>query len=254
VLAGSSVTSRLAAAGFLSAGEEARLLRLASGGDAVRLEALIERRLTGEPLAWITGSIRFCGADIVVRRGVYVPRPQTELIAKAAARLLPHEGVAVDVCTGSGALAKILALRRPLARILATDIDPVAVACAVENGVDALCGDLYEPLPAGLRGAVDVVVAAAPDVPTAELMFLQRDTFTHETTTAYDGGADGAAVLRRVVVGAAPVLRRGGALVMELGGDEPSVIAEQLREAGFGVPRIIIDSDGDVRGIVARRR
>jgi release factor glutamine methyltransferase len=207
--------------------------------------------LTGEPLAWITGWAEFCGLRIAVHPGVYVPRPQSELLAERALERLPAHGSAVDLCTGAGAIARVLAERRPGARVVGTDLDPVAVACARANGVDALTGDLFAPLPAELIGALDVVVGVVPYVPSPELPLLQRDTFTFEGTLAYDGGADGTQILRRAVEGAATGLRPGGALLLELGGDEAGLLAAQLDRLGFAERRVLVDEDGDPRGVEA---
>jgi release factor glutamine methyltransferase len=243
------LAARLAAAGFVAAREEAGEL-LAAATDDAHLQALVERRLTGEPLAWITGSAPFLGRSIVVTPGVYVPRWQTELLAERALARLPADGVAVDVCTGSGVLAVVLA-ERP-ARVYATDLSPEAVACARANGVDAYEGDLFAPLPDGV--VADVVTGVVPYVPTGELSLLQRDTFTFETPLAYDGGPDGCALLRRALSGAARVLRPGGALLLELGGDEATLIADDLEYAGYVDVVVVADEDGDVRGIEATRR
>jgi release factor glutamine methyltransferase len=250
------LAERLAAAGFLSAREEAEELRRAAGGDHRLLAALAERRLAGEPLAWIVGGAGFCGLRVRVEPGVYVPRPHTERLALRAAERLPAAGVAVDVCTGSGAVAAVLADRRPGATVLATDLDARAVACARANGVDARAGDLFAPLPAALRGRVDVVTAVVPYVPTLELPSLQRDTFAFESALAYDGGADGADVLRRALAGAAAVLRVGGAALVELGGDQAGLLGPELDRLGFAAASVLADEDGDVRGIestLARR-
>lgn len=245
----SAVAARLAAGGFLAPGEEASELLAVAGDDARRLESLVERRLTGEPLAWITGAVTFCGVRVLVDPGVYVPRPHTESLAARAVELLPEHGVAVDACTGSGAIAVVLGQHRPHARVVATDIDQRSVDCARRNGVDAVQGDLLQPLAPELAHRVDVVVAVVPYVPTSELPFLQRDTFTFESTLAYDGGSDGTRHLRRVVAGAAGFLRRGGALLLELGGDQAGAIAPALKEAGYSDVRTLVDEDGDVRGV-----
>jgi release factor glutamine methyltransferase len=245
------LADRLAAAGFLSAREEAGELEARAGGDDRLLEELVERRLAGEPLAWIVGGAAFCGLRVRVDPGVYVPRPHTERLALRAAERLPGQGTAVDLCTGSGAVAAVLADRRPSATVLATDIDERAVACARANGVDARRGDLVAPLPKAFWGRVDVVTAVVPYVPTAALRSLQRDTFTHETTLAYDGGPDGTAILRRALAGSRAVLRPGGALLLELGGDQAGLLADDLDRLGFGGLSVLADDDGDVRAIEA---
>jgi release factor glutamine methyltransferase len=242
---------RLAAAGFLSAREEVEELRRAAAGDDRLLAALAERRLAGEPLAWIVGGAELCGLRVRVDPGVYVPRPHTEGLALRAVERLAADGVAVDVCTGSGAVAVVLADRRPGAAVIATDVDERAVACARANGVDARVGDLFAPLPAALRGRVDVVTAVVPYVPTPALASLQRDTFTFESPLAYDGGPDGTAVLRRALEGGHDFLRPGGTALLELGGDQADLLAPDLDRLGFALTSVLADEDGDVRGIEA---
>lgn len=252
-LTAGEVKRRLAAAGFVAAHEEAQELVAAAAGDAARLDGLLERRLTGEPLAWITGRTRFCDVEIVIHPGVYVPRWHTEPLALRAAELLPAAGLAVDLCTGSGAIARVLADRRPEATILATDADPVAIGCARANGVDARLGDLFAPLPAEMAGRVDVVAGVVPYVPRPELGLLQRDTLSFESPLAYDGGPDGTTILRRAIAGAAGLLRPGGVLLLELGGGEDLLVHGTLAAHGFSAPRALRDEDGDLRGIESVR-
>ncbi len=246
-----ALTAALARAGFLAAGDEADALLRRAGGDPALLDGLLARRLRGEPLAWITGRVAFCDREIPVEVGVYVPRPHTEQLALRAVERLPPTGIAVDVCTGSGAVALTLSAHRPNARVVATDIDPRAVACAIRNGVDARRGDLYAPVPAELAGRVDVVTGVVPYVPTPDLPLLQRDTFRFETALAYDGGPDGTALLRRAIAEGARFLRSGGALLLELGGDQADAVAGELARAGYSGTAVLADADGDVRGIEA---
>lgn len=243
----------LAGAGFVAAREEAGELLARADGDSELLEALVARRLTGEPLAWIIGSERFCGLQIHVDPGVYVPRWQSEQLALRAVERLPAEGIAIDVCTGCGAIARVLASARHAARVMATEADELAVACARRNGVEVFQGDLLEPLPGVLEGQVDVVVGVLPYVPTPELRLLQRDTFTFETTLSYDGGPDGTALLRRVIAESRRFLRRGGTLLLELGGDQPELLYPELEQLGYSEVEVLVDEDGDVRGIEATR-
>ena len=245
------LAERLADAGFVAAEEEAAELHARAGDDVALLDALVARRLTGEPLAWITGSVEFCGLSVRVDPGVYVPRWQSEQLARRAAERLPEDGVAVDLCTGCGAVARVLMEARPGARVLGCDVDEHAVACARANGVEALAGDLFAPLPAQLAGAVDVVVGVVPYVPTSELRLLHRDTLAFESTLSYDGGADGLAFLRRVVLESPHWLRRSGALLLELGGDEAEALHGALERSGFTDVRELRDEEADVRGIQA---
>jgi release factor glutamine methyltransferase len=241
----------LSEAGFVAAEEEARELSALAAGDPGLLEALVRRRLTGEPLAWITGSTSFCGIEILVDPGVYVPRWQSEPLARRAVERLPATGTAIDLCTGSGAIAKLLSVERPEARVEVTDLDGQAVACAMANGVTVFRGDLFDPLPSSLQGCVDVVVSVVPYVPTPALAFLPHDTLAFESPLSYDGGPDGMAILRRVVIGARRFLRPGAALLLELGGDQAGQLAADLDRLGYVDVVVLSDGDGDVRGIEA---
>jgi release factor glutamine methyltransferase len=182
---------------------------------------------------------------------VYVPRWLSEPLARRAIERLPATGTAIDICTGSGAIAAVLHIHRPEARIVASDVDPRAVACATSNGVDAYLGDLFGPLPNDLPGSVDVVVGVVPYVPTPELPLLQRDTFTFERPLSYDGGPDGTDILRRVLRDAQRYLRPGGALLLELGDNQAQLLADELKDLDYVDVRILTDEDGDARGIEA---
>jgi release factor glutamine methyltransferase len=249
-----AIVDRLAAAGCIAPRDEAVALVAAAQGDAHRLDELVGRRCGGEPLAWLVGAVSFCGEQIAVASGVYVPRPQSEVLAAAAVRRLPEHGVAVDLCTGSGALAAVLSRRRPQARVVATEVDPLAAACARDNGVEVFVGDLAEPLPPELVGRVDVVTAVAPYVPTDAIRLLPRDVVTFEPRPALDGGSDGLDVVRRIAAAARELLRPGGWLIVELGGDQDAALEAQLRALGYAELERLVDEDDDLRGVCARRR
>jgi release factor glutamine methyltransferase len=246
-----ALVGRLAAAGFVAAEEEADELMARTAGDGDLLDTLVGRRLTGEPLAWIIGKVEFCGIGIQVDPGVYVPRWQSQPLVRRAVERLPPTGVAIDLCTGSGAIATTLLAARPHARVVASDLDPSAVACAAANGVEGFLGDLFTPLPSTLLGGVDVVVGVVPYVPTPMLSLLPRDTLAFESPRSYDGGPDGTGPLRRVLTEAPRFLRPGGALLLELGGDQAKVLDRELERLGFADRSVLVDDDGDVRGIEA---
>ena len=134
---------------------------------------------------------------------------------------------------------------------MATDLDERSVACARANGVEVYQGDLLTPVPAELRGRVDVVVGVVPYVPTPSLPLLQRDTFAFESGLSYDGGEDGADVLRRVLADGPGFLRRGGALLLELGGDQADLLGPDLDRFGYDDVELLLDEEDDVRGIEA---
>lgn len=246
-----ALVTRLCAAGFIAAEEEAHELLAYAAGDTALLDSLLRRRLTGEPLAWIIGHTRFCGVQLRVDSGVYVPRWQSEALAHRAVERLPANGVAIDLCTGSGAIARILTRNRPGARVVASDLDERSVACAAANGVEVYRGDLFAPLPSELEGRVDVVVGVVPYVPTPALPLLQRDTFAFESALAYDGGRDGTDILRRVLRESRLFLRPGGALLLELGGDQADALGDDLARLGYIDVSVLVDDEGDVRGVEA---
>lgn len=218
---------------------------------AAELEARVRRRESGEPLAWIVGRVEFAGMTLAIGPGIYVPRRQTEELAHRAIARLPSRGTAVDLCTGSGAVAAAMQQARPDALVVGVDIDPVAVGCAVRNGVVAVVGDLAASL--HLPGAVDVVTAVAPYVPTADRAVLPSDVQRYEPRLALDGGDDGLAVVQRVVAHAARLLRPGGHVLLELGGTQDELLAADLARHGFSGVESWHDEDRDLRGVVARR-
>jgi release factor glutamine methyltransferase len=236
----------------VAAGEEAEELVAAADGDQAALDELVARRLAGEPLAWLTGRTSFCGYELRIHAGVYVPRWQSTELARRAVAALPARGIAVDLCTGSGALAAVLQRDRPGARVVAADTDPRAVACARANGVDAYEGHLLDPLPDELAGAVDVVVSVPPYVPTPALSLLPRDTLAVESAAHYDGGPDGTDLLLAIGAQALGFLRPGSALLVELGGDQADTVGAALERLGYAGVETWADEDGDLRGLQAQ--
>ena len=243
------LATRLATAGCVAPAEEAAE-RVAADPGGERLDAWVTRREQGEPLAWITGSIEFCGRRVHVDPGVYVPRFQTQELARRAAALLPGAGRALDLCTGSGAVAAHLRAEVASASVVGVDRDPVAVACARVNQVPALVGDLAEAVRPG--AALDLVTAVAPYVPNDDLRLLPADVQRYEPRAALAGGVDGLDLVRRIVAQAGALLRAGGWLVIEVGGDQDEALAEDLARAGLGLVTPWHDADGDLRGLAAR--
>jgi release factor glutamine methyltransferase len=201
------VIERLRAAGSVFAEDEARLL----GGD----EALIARRIAGERLEHVLGYATFCGLRVDVDPGVFIPRPQTEELAEAAAALRPR--IALDLFSGCGAIAAVLRARNPDARVVAAEFDPAALACARRNGecfgFEVVASDVDGGIPGELESRVDVLTANVPYVPAGELPYVPHEG---EPDTALDGGPDGMAWARRVREIAPRWLRRGGSLLVEV--------------------------------------
>lgn len=210
-----AIAARLRAAGCVFAEEEARLL-IAAAPARADLEAMVERRVGGLPLEYVIGWAEFCGLRISIDPGVFVPRHRSEFLVGQATARAAAGAVVLDLCCGSGALGAALTAAVGPIELHAADIDPAAVRCARQNLAGHVYqGDLYEPLPAGLRGRVAVLVANVPYVPTQEIGFLPPEARTHEPRTALDGGPDGLDVLRRVAAGAPQWLAPGGHLLIE---------------------------------------
>jgi len=245
VSAADTVVARLRAAGCVFAEDEARLIREAAA-TLEAVDAMVERRVAGLPLEQLVGWAEFCGLRITLEPGVFVPRQRTGFLVSTAIGLAvrsaadPVAGgeparapiVVVDLCCGSGAIGAALAERLGQDRtgqrsrrveLHATDIDPAAVRCARRNVVAphrVYQGDLFEPLPSGLHGRVDLLVANTPYVPTGAVELLPREARLHEPRVALDGGPDGLALLRRIAAAAPQWLAPGGHLLIETSEDQ----------------------------------
>ena len=255
---------RLRAAGCVFAEEEAGLLTDAAAS-AAELETMIGRRAAGLPLEHILGWVEFCGLRIGVASGVFVPRRRTEFLVRQAELLLrahegAHEGatsegatsgggthdggrrtagraVVVDLCCGSGAVGVALAARVTGIELHASDLDPAAVLCAKGNiepvGGHVHEGDLFEPLPPGLRGRIGVVMANAPYVPTAAIGTMPPEARTHEPRMSLDGGPDGLDIQRRVIAEAPAWLGPGGHVLIETSRGQARRTIGLMRRAGL---------------------
>lgn len=214
----SSIVDKLRAAGCVYAEEEARLL-ISAASTPAELASMADRRASGLPLEYVIGWAEFCGLRIAVDQGVFVPRFRTEFLVRQAAAFVRPRAVVVDLCCGSGALGVALAAGQEQIELYAVDIDPVAVQCARRNiapaGGHVYEGDLYEPLPAALRGHVDILIANAPYIPTESIRLLPPEARLYESPVALDGGADGLDIQRRVVSMAPLWLAPGGCLLVE---------------------------------------
>jgi release factor glutamine methyltransferase len=204
----------LRAAGCVYAEEEAELILDEPGDPGPR----IARRVAGEPLEWVLGWAEFADLRVVVRPGVFVPRRRTELLAAEAIARLRPAGVAVELCCGAAPIAAAVLEEVPFVEVHAADIDPVAVACARENVPNGNVheGDLYDALPASLRGRVDVLVANTPYVPTDEVALMPAEARLHEPGHTLDGGPDGLDLLRRISNGARDWLAPAGHVLIEV--------------------------------------
>jgi len=226
---------------------------------------LLDRRARHEPLQYLVGWEEFRGLRLRVGPGVFIPRPETELLVERALALLPDRPArAVDLGTGSGAVALALAVARPAVSVWAVERSAEARAWARANigglgmgeRVRLLAGDLWGSLAGhGLEGTVDLVVSNPPYIPAEQLAELPEEVRAHEPLEALDGGPGGLAFHRRILDGAPAFLRPGGFLLLEIGEGQAAPLGE-LAEAGraFEAPVFHRDLPGIERVLEARRR
>jgi release factor glutamine methyltransferase len=248
------VAARLRAAGCVFAEDEARLL-IEAAGTTAELAVMVERRAAGRPLEHVLGWADFCGLRVAVEPGVFVPRPRTRFLVRSAAALLRPGAVLLDLCCGSGAIGAALSASVAGAiELHAADVDPDAVGCARRNlapfGGRVYLGDLYAPLPAALRGRVDVLVANVPYVPSGQIRLLPAEARVYEARAALDGGPDGLEVLRRVAAPASSWLAPGGHLLVEAGERQAAQATAILTDRGL-TPRVVRCEDLDATVLIA---
>ena len=208
-------------------------------GVAADFEALVARRVAGEPVAYLTGRRGFWTLELEVTPATLIPRPETELLVELALAKLPPEGAprVVDLGTGSGAIALAIARECPHARVVATDASEAALAVARDNAaanrvrnVTFVHGDWFAPL-AG--AAFEVVVANPPYIRTDDPHLNQGD-LRFEPAAALASGPDGLRDIRRIVGGARAHLAPGGWLLFEHGWDQAAAARGLLEAAGYG--------------------
>ncbi|MGF9966245.1 putative protein N(5)-glutamine methyltransferase [Bacillus rhizoplanae] len=249
------IVTKLRAAGCVFAEDEARLL-ISAARTLEDLAAMVDRRVAGLPLEHVIGWTEFCGLRIAVDPGVFVPRRRTEFLVRQAAALTRQGAVVVDLCCGSGALGAALAAAQERIELHASDIDPAAVRCALRNvsaaGGHVYEGDLYEPLPATLRGRVDILVANVPYVPTEVIRMLPPEARIHEARVALDGGVDGLDVQRRVAAAAPDWLAPGGHLLVETSERQTKQTVEIFARNGL-IPQVACSNELDATVVIGTR-
>ncbi|WP_031479976.1 putative protein N(5)-glutamine methyltransferase [Streptomyces bicolor] len=240
-----AVIAALRAAGCVFAEDEARLI-LAAARTPDELAAMVDRRVTGLPLELVVGWAEFHGLRIAVAPGVFVPRRRTEFLVEQALAHAPDACVVVDLCCGSGAVGAALAAALGRVELHAADIDLAAVRCARRNvapfGGQVHAGDLFEALPAGLRGRVGILAANVPYVPTGEVGLLPAEARDHEPRVALDGGPDGLDVLRRVADEAPRWLAPGGCLLIETSERQAPTALEAFSRSGLSA-RLVVSEE-----------
>jgi len=222
--------------------------------------SLIERRGSGEPLQYITGHQEFFNLDFETSPDVLIPRPETELIVEIGMELLKDNArpFIADIGTGSGCIVISLLHELRQARAVATDVSTAALAVASRNAGHYEVSDRLRLIESDLFSALesndlfDLIVSNPPYVPAADLEGLQREVGC-EPQNALDGGADGLAVIRRLLNGAPVFLRGRGYLVFEIGFDQAESVKRIIDSAAWELIDVRRDLQGIPRTVVLRK-
>lgn len=227
----------------------ARLQEPLDAGDDDAFEALLQRRLAHEPVAYITGHREFFGLDFEVSHAALIPRPETETMVELALAFAREHGGDVtiaDIGTGAGTIAISLARELANARIITTDVSQKALELARRNAkrlgvserIDFRPGDLLSPL----ESPVDILAANLPYVTTGQWQAMPPEIREHEPRSALDGGADGLDAIRRLLSDAPGYLAANGALFCEIG-DWQGKAVRDLAAKAFPHARIQVHPD-----------
>jgi len=224
---------------------------------ASRFRAIVERRMSGEPMAYITGTKEFWSHELLVSQATLVPRPETELLVDLALREIPRkaEWQVLDLGTGSGAIAISIAVERRMCQVTAVDISDAALAVARENArslapgnVVLEAGNWTEPV---REQRFDVIVSNPPYVRSSDKALL---ALQHEPQSALAAGNDGLDAIRVLAADCVPILKESGILLIEHGAEQPAAVAELLAQHGWtgicchndlaGLPRVTVARRG----------
>jgi release factor glutamine methyltransferase len=275
-----SAARRLDQCGIESSGLDAQLLLAEAAGitraeviagartltaeQITRFDAMIERRIRREPIAYIVGHKEFYSLDFEVNQSVLIPRPETEMLVGAALdniAKMPQASV-LDIGTGSGAIAIAIAVNAPAARVIATDISADALAVAtrnairhgVENRVAMRCADFFDALDGGATlGRFDLIVSNPPYIADEEVASLETDVRSYEPHLALSAGRDGLKFYRRIANGAQSHLIDGGRLIVEVGAAQSSAVVAIFEQQAFDVLDVLNDFGGHHRVVHARK-
>jgi len=223
------------------------------------VDELIERRLSGEPVAYLVEEWEFYGLPIVVNRSVLIPRVDSELLAEISIKLLKRRGWQtrlLDLCAGSGCIGLAISAHVPTCRVVLADVSDQALSVCrknmLKNGlsrhVTTIEVDVTKSPPA-LLGRFDVIVSNPPYIPTDDIQTLDASVRDYEPHVALDGGYDGLHFIRAIVAHWTTLLKPGGNLALECGIGQAHAVSEIMRYAGYEDINIYTDT-GDIERVV----
>lgn len=275
-----SLRNRLRDAGIEAAALEARLIAATAAGKSTekllrdmryyatdevekRAEAMVRRRLAGEPVAYITGVWEFRGLPMEVSRDVLIPRIDTEVLAELAIKYLRGTGRldarVLDLCSGTGCIGCAIAAELPRVRVVLADVSAAAMDISRRNVERNGLGGRVSFLPADvtkqpplMTGSFDLVVSNPPYIPTMEILTLDPSVRDYEPVWALDGGEDGLDFYRAILKNWAGVIRQGGELMFEVGEDQAERVKDLMRMAGLREARSFPDTQNIQRVVAAK--
>ncbi len=223
---------------------------------------MLDRRLHGEPVAYITGGWEFYGVPLDITPDVLIPRPDTELLVAAGIRLFAGRNGnprILDLCAGSGCIGIALAVHMPGAKVILVDNDRKALAVCRRNvqknrlDTRVMCieADAAQKPPM-LLGKFDLLVCNAPYVPTAEIETLDASVREYEPWHALDGGEDGLDIIRAMVPLWKSVLKDSGSIMLEIGEGQAEAVGSLLEREGFTSIGTLLDAGGTERVVLGR--
>lgn len=275
-----SLRNRLRDAGIEAAALEARLIAATAAGKSTekllrdmryyatdeverRAEEMVQRRLAGEPVAYITGVWEFRGLPMEVSRDVLIPRIDTEVLAELAIKYLRGTGRldarVLDLCSGTGCIGCAIAAELPRVRVVLADVSAAAMDISRRNVERNGLGGRVSFLPADvtkqpplMTGSFDLVVSNPPYIPTMEILTLDPSVRDYEPVWALDGGEDGLDFYRAILKNWALVIRQGGELMFEVGEDQAERVKDLMRMAGLREARSFPDTQNIQRVVAAK--
>ncbi|MCK4549172.1 MAG: peptide chain release factor N(5)-glutamine methyltransferase [Candidatus Krumholzibacteria bacterium] len=239
-------------------------------GEETDLAGIVRQRAGGKPLEYILGVAPFLGELLECREGALIPREETELLTLTCLGFIQEQKTAgvgnpkiIELGTGSGNIAVLLALKTENAEIYASDISEEAMEvaasnverCGVTGKVTLMAGDMFEPMRGrGLEGATDLVVCNPPYIPSTSVDRLDPQIIDHEPRLAFDAGAYGLDIFQRLIKGAPEFLKSGGMLAFEIGAGQEKIVARLFRKAGDIYSAIErVDDGNEIRVFTAIR-